>query len=182
MRAACYQSPIPFWDVKAAAEEVRRCEKMGHRGILFTGEPQYFGQPLLGDPHWNPLWEVACELDLTISCHVGSGDMTEGLLKNRVSSYELAPAFSALAIGILLQNGRQVSDLIMCVLNRYPTIKFVSVESGFGWIPFMLEAMDYQFVGNGVPRSARSSICSRRNISHAMCTPAIGSNKLRRAV
>jgi predicted TIM-barrel fold metal-dependent hydrolase len=46
---------IPFWDVKAAAEEVRRCEKMGHRGILFTGEPQYFGQPLLGDPHWNPL-------------------------------------------------------------------------------------------------------------------------------
>ena len=78
---------IPFWDVKAAAAEVRRCAAMGHRGILFTGEPQYFGQPLLGDPHWNPLWEVACELDLPISFHVGSGDMTEGLLKNRVSCY-----------------------------------------------------------------------------------------------
>jgi predicted TIM-barrel fold metal-dependent hydrolase len=142
---------IPFWDVKAAAEEVHRCEKMGHRGILFTGEPQYFGQPLLGDPHWNPLWEVACELDLPISFHVGSGDMTEGLLKNRVSSYGLAPAFTALAIDILLQNGRQVSDLIMSgVLNRFPTIKFVSVESGIGWIPFMLEAMDYQFQGNSV--------------------------------
>lgn len=36
------------------------------------------------------------------------------------------------------------------VLTRFPTIKFVSVESGIGWIPFMLEAMDYQFQGNGV--------------------------------
>jgi predicted TIM-barrel fold metal-dependent hydrolase len=142
---------IPFWDVGAAAKEVRRCASMGHRGILFTGEPQYFGQPLLGDPHWNPLWEAAVELDLPISFHVGSGDMTEGLLKNRVTAYGQAAAFTALAINILLQNGIQVSDLIMSgVLARYPSIKFVSVESGIGWIPFMLEAMDYQFQGNSV--------------------------------
>ncbi len=142
---------IPFWDVEAAAEEVRRCSAMGHRGILFTGEPQYFGQPIIGDPHWNPLWQIACELDLPISFHVGSGDMNEGLIKNRVSTYGLAAAFTALAIDILLQNGKQVSDLIMSgVLNRYPAIKFVSVESGIGWIPFVLEAMDYQFQGNDV--------------------------------
>jgi uncharacterized protein len=142
---------IPFWDVAAAAQEVRRCAAMGHRGILFTGEPQYFGQPLLGDPHWNPLWEAAVELDLPISFHVGSGDMTEGLLKNRVAAYGQAAAFTALAVNILFQNGVQVSDLIMSgVLARYPTIKFVSVESGIGWIPFMLETMDYQFQGNSV--------------------------------
>jgi predicted TIM-barrel fold metal-dependent hydrolase len=72
---------IPFWDVAAAAKEIRRCAAMGHKGILFTGEPQYFGQPLFGDPYWNPLWEAAVEFDLPISFHVGSGDMTEGLLK-----------------------------------------------------------------------------------------------------
>jgi uncharacterized protein len=137
---------IPFWDVKAAAKEVRRCAAMGHRGILFTGEPQYFGQPLLGDPHWNPLWEAAVELDLPISFHVGSGDMTEGLLKNRVAAYGQAAAFTALAINILFQNGMQVSDLIMSgVLTRYPQIKFVSVESGIGWIPFVLEAVDHSY-------------------------------------
>ena len=36
------------------------------------------------------------------------------------------------------------------VLCRYPDIKFVSVESGIGWIPFVLEALDYQFLGNSV--------------------------------
>src|SRR5690348_10080687 len=66
---------IPFWDMAAASKEVRRCAATGHRGILFTGEPQSFGQPLLGDSHWNPLWEVAVELGLPISFHIGSGAM-----------------------------------------------------------------------------------------------------------
>ena len=35
--------------------------------------------------------------------------------------------------------------LISGVLTRYPEIQFVSVESGIGWIPFALEALDYQF-------------------------------------
>jgi len=142
---------IPFWDVAAAAKEVRRCAAMGHRGILFTGEPQSFGQPLLADLHWNPLWEAAIEVDLPVSFHIGSGEMTESLVKSRIAAYGEAAAFTTIAIDLLLQNGRQISDLIMSgVLARYPTIKFVSVESGIGWIPFVLEAMDYQFHGNNV--------------------------------
>jgi len=142
---------IPFWDVAAAVKEVRRCAPMGHKGILFTGEPQYFGKPLLGDPHWNPLWEVACELDLPISFHIGSGDMAEGLLKDKMAAYGKMAAFAELAVDIFLRNGVQMNDLLISgVLARYPKIKFVSVESGIGWIPFVLEAMDYQFQGNSV--------------------------------
>jgi uncharacterized protein len=142
---------IPFWDVEAAVKEVRRCTAMGHKGILFTGEPQYFDKPLLGDPHWNPLWEVACELDLPISFHIGSGDMAEGLARQRVRTYGRMAALTELAVDIFLRNGFQLNDLLMSgVLVRYPKIKFVSVESGIGWIPFLLEAMDYQFQGNSV--------------------------------
>ena len=142
---------IPFWDVKAAVTEVRRCAKMGHKGILFTGEPQYFGQPLIGEAHWNPLWEVACELDLPISFHIGSGDMAEGLLKSKMKVYGKMAAFAELAVDIFLRNGLQLNELLTSgVLARYPKIKFISVESGIGWIPFCLEAMDYQFQGNNV--------------------------------
>src|SRR2546422_2832402 len=74
---------LPFWDVAAAVKEVRRCAAMGHKGILFTGEPQYYGLPLLGEPHWNPLWEVAVELDLPISFHIGSGSMELGLRRGK---------------------------------------------------------------------------------------------------
>ncbi len=141
----------PFWDVNAAVQEVRRCAAMGHKGILFTGEPQSFGQPLLGDPHWNPLWEVAVELDLPISFHIGSGNMELGLLQTKIAAYGKMAAFTELSVDIFLRNGIQLSDLLMSgVLARYPQIKFVSVESGIGWIPFVLEALDYQFHGNEV--------------------------------
>ena len=142
---------IPFWDVDAAATEVRRCAAKGHKGILFTGEPQCYGKPLLGDAHWNPLWEVAVELDLPISFHIGSGDMAEGMVKERVKTYGKMATFAELAVDIFLRNGVQLNDLLMSgVLVRHPKIKFVSVESGIGWIPFVLEAMDYQFQGNSV--------------------------------
>jgi predicted TIM-barrel fold metal-dependent hydrolase len=142
---------LPFWDVDAAVEEIRRCAKKGHKGILFTGEPQYYGKPLLGDPHWKPLWDVSVECDLPISFHIGSGDMQEGLAKARVNTYGRMAAFTELAVDIFLHNAIQLNDLLMSgVLVRHPKIKFVSVESGVGWIPFVLEAMDYQFKGNSV--------------------------------
>ena len=142
---------IPFWDVAAAAKEVRRCAATGHRGILFTGEPQSFGQPLLGDSHWNPLWEVAVELGLPISFHIGSGAMPGSAVINRIAAYGRTATYTMAAINLVVQNACQICDLIMSgVLARYPTIKFVSVESGIRWIPFVLEAMDYQFHGNNV--------------------------------
>ncbi len=137
---------VPFWDVAAAVTEVRRCAAIGHKGILFTGEPQYWGMPLLGDPHWNPLWEVAVELDLPISFHIGSGDMEEGLLKSRIALYGRKAASTEASVTVYMRNALQLNDLLMSgVLVRYPRIKFVSVESGIGWVPFLLEALDYQF-------------------------------------
>ena len=142
---------LPFWDVKASVREVRRCAAQGHRGILFTGEPQSFGEPLLGDAHWNPLWEAAVELDLPISFHVGSGSMELGLRRDKIEKYGRMTAFADMSVGQLLNNGAQLSDLVFSgVLARFPTIKFVSVESGIGWIPFALEAMDYMFETNKV--------------------------------
>ncbi|MEW5876427.1 MAG: amidohydrolase family protein, partial [Candidatus Zixiibacteriota bacterium] len=129
----------------------RRCAAMGHKGILFTGEPQSFGMPFLGDPQWNPLWEVAVDLDLPVSFHIGSGNMEMGLLQSKIAAYGKMTAFTELSVDIFLRNGVQMVDLIMSgVLARYPKIKFISVESGIGWIPFVLEALDYQFMGNDV--------------------------------
>ena len=142
---------IPFWDVDAAVKEIERCIPLGHRGILFTGEPHGFGQPVIGDQHWDPLWEVATANDLPISFHIGSGDMEGGLSREKMTTYGKMATFAELSVGFFLRNGMQLSDLLMSgVLARFPTIKFVSVESGIGWIPFVLEALDYQFQGNRV--------------------------------
>jgi predicted TIM-barrel fold metal-dependent hydrolase len=42
-----------------------------------------------------------------------------------------------------LKNGLTVADLLMSgILARFPKLNFASVETGVGWVPFVLESLD----------------------------------------
>lgn len=141
----------PFWDVEAAAREIERCADRGHRGVLFTGEPQVHGMPYLGDRHWDPIWSTAQECGLPISFHIGSGDMATVFDKARVAAHGSGATYANSTVSLTLGNGTQVADLLLSgVLPRFPELQFVSVESGIGWVPFVLEAADYAFVDGQV--------------------------------
>src|SRR4029078_10227756 len=52
-----------------------------------------------------------------------------------------------------LENGKQLVDLLLSgVLARHPKLRVVSVESGIGFIPFILEAADYAFAYSQVAK------------------------------
>lgn len=142
---------MPFWDVEASVREVERCVEMGHRGILFTGEPQIHGFPFLGDEHWDPFWSVVQDVGLPISLHIGSGDMEKSFDRSRMRAHGAAATYAASTVALTMGNGIQVADLLLSgVLPRFPDLKVVSVESGIGWVPFMLEAADYAFLDGKV--------------------------------
>jgi uncharacterized protein len=136
---------IPFWDLPGAVTEIERMAGKGFGGIVTTGAPQIHGQPLIADPHWNPLWQACVDANLSVSFHIGSGNsnapsaMLESLMPPATHlAYTAVPA--------MLENSRFLLDLLLSgVLVRYPTLKFASVESGLGWVPFVLEAADYHF-------------------------------------
>jgi predicted TIM-barrel fold metal-dependent hydrolase len=120
---------------------------MGHRAILFTSAPQDFGMPFLGDPHWNPIWDTAQEVDLPISLHIGSGDFQDQLLAPaRFAAHGIGPSTVSGSMSILLANAIQLMDVAMSgVLPRNPKLRLVSVESGIGWLPFVKEALDHGY-------------------------------------
>jgi predicted TIM-barrel fold metal-dependent hydrolase len=138
---------MPFWDVEASVVEIERTAKAGHKGVLFTGAPQDHGMPSLASPHWNPLWECAQAHDMPISFHIGSGEFTgKEWTSERTALYGPGGINALTSIGLFLENGRQITDLLFSgVLPRYPDLKFVSVESGIGFIPYLLEAADHTF-------------------------------------
>jgi len=138
---------MPFWDVDACVAEIARGAAAGHKGILFTGEPQRFGHPFLGDPYWDPFWSAAQDAGLPIHFHIGSGDMALSFGPARIAVTSTPAAYAYTSTELFLKNGLQVADLITSgVLVRFPTLKFVSVESGIGWIPFVLEAADHSYL------------------------------------
>jgi predicted TIM-barrel fold metal-dependent hydrolase len=49
-----------------------------------------------------------------------------------------------------MANGRTMAEVICSgITHRFPILKIVSVESGAGWLPFFLEALDWQWRNNG---------------------------------
>jgi predicted TIM-barrel fold metal-dependent hydrolase len=139
----------PFWDLDASVAEVQRCAKMGHKGILFGSELESFGQPPLVDPHWDPFWAAAQDVDLSISFHIGSGDNTD-LLSDK-DGIGTRTSMARTCTQLFMNNSNCIAALIFGgICHRFPKLNFVSVESGASWVIFAVEAFDWQWQNNGV--------------------------------
>jgi predicted TIM-barrel fold metal-dependent hydrolase len=172
---------LPFWDVEACRKEIERSARKGHRGVLLAGSFERVGLPGLADPHWRPVLEALNDHGLSVNFHIGVG---------RFDAEEMAKILSVPAdehVGMtsssMLNNGRAIADVICRgVCHRYPEMKFVSVESGAGWLPYLAESMDWHWKSFGahrdhpdrelpsfyLRRQVYGSFWFERDISHAV--------------
>lgn len=140
---------VPFWDLELSIKELRRCHAMGHRGLIFSQAPEHFGSPSLGDPHWDALWAVAQDLEMSVNFHIGGGDQSAMTMLHPSSG--IHANFASFPVTFFVGNCRTIATLIGSgICHRFPRLKFVSVESGIGWIPFALQALDWMWVECGV--------------------------------
>jgi predicted TIM-barrel fold metal-dependent hydrolase len=141
---------MPAWDVDACGREAKRVAGLGARGVNMTSDPQDLGGPDLANRAWDPFWEVCSDLELPVHFHIGAS--VTGMTFYGQYPWESHPDNTKLAIGgtlLFIGNARVVTNLILSgMFDRYPTLKMVSVESGVGWIPFILEALDYEMSEN----------------------------------
>jgi predicted TIM-barrel fold metal-dependent hydrolase len=142
---------LPFWSLEETLAEIERCAAAGHRGIVFSQDPSAFGLPQLTDRHWDPMWASAQEKGLPVNFHIASGDMS--LLDNAGHPDNGAHAnYASMGVSFFMGNARTVAQLICGgICHRFPELNFVSVESGIGWLPFALAALDWQWKNCGVP-------------------------------
>jgi predicted TIM-barrel fold metal-dependent hydrolase len=140
---------LPFWDVELSVAEMRRCHENGHKAINFCNQPQDYGMPPLAHTHWDPIWAAAQELGISVSFHVGGGSMGTQFVDTAGMGW--MTNFAKVSSLIFMDNMRCIGDLIFGgVCHRFPNLKFVSVESGVGWLPSALETFDWQWRNGGV--------------------------------
>jgi predicted TIM-barrel fold metal-dependent hydrolase len=142
---------LPFWDLALTLDEIERCAAIGHKGVIFTQDPSYFGLPMLTDRHWDPMWRSAEEKGLPVNFHIASGEVD----LNGFGHPDNGPHanFAMMGISFFMGNAKTMSQLICGgICHRFPELNFVSVESGVGWIPFALEGLDWQWKNCGVPQ------------------------------
>jgi len=143
------QALVPFWDLDAAVAEVQRAkQELKLTGITMSSEPHSAGLPDITDTHWSPLWEVCESLGVPVNFHVGSSEFGKEAFE-RGTWPGLDPIRKHVVGCVLLEmhNARVLANLLTSdLLVRFPKLRFVSVESGIGWIPYVLERLEYQLL------------------------------------
>jgi predicted TIM-barrel fold metal-dependent hydrolase len=151
---------LPAWDIDGCVREVERAKSLGLRGVNLTSDPQDLGSPDLANRAWDPVWDVCAGLEMPVHFHIGASLTTMNFFGNY--PWESHDDDTKLAIGgalLFIGNARVVVNLICSgMFDRYPALKMVSVESGMGWVPFILEALDYEMDENAPAAKARMKL------------------------
>ena len=148
---------MPAWSVDACIAEAKRVGALGMRGVNMTSDPDDLGAPDLGDHAWDPFWETCTEQQLPVHFHIGASLTTMNFFG--AYPWDSHDDDTKLAIGgalLFIGNARVVVNMICSgMLDRYSELKIVSVESGVGWIPFILETLDYEMSENAPTELAK---------------------------
>ena len=137
------QCIVPLWPVDATVAEIRRSVTLGHRGVVFPAVPMELRDlPHVGEPDWDPVWEVCEELDVPLSLHALHAD--------RAAQAAYAPTSKlgdALAATMAPLSTASVVTLFLMsrVALRHPRLRILFAESGLSWGVAHLEWMDHQF-------------------------------------
>lgn len=136
-------------DPAEAVREVRRTKEAGLTGgILLPGTPPGSGIPELYSQVYDPLWAVCEELDVPVNHHGGSASPPLGDEPAARAVFMVETTwFSHRALWHLIFGG---------AFRRHPGLKLVLTEQGSGWIPGVVEMLDY-YHGRLVAAASRAS-------------------------
>jgi predicted TIM-barrel fold metal-dependent hydrolase len=140
---------LPYWDIEASVAELERCVEDGHRGLILGLDYPRVGLPALRDEYWAPVLSAAESNGLPINFHIGfaASSREEESQHQKVQDRRQYCKDTAM---FMLGNAAAISEVIVSGLcERYPRLDFVSVESGAGFIPFLLQSLDWQWLNSG---------------------------------
>jgi predicted TIM-barrel fold metal-dependent hydrolase len=99
-------------------------------------------EPRLEDPRWEPLWELLEASNTILSFHV----TVFPSVTNAFDKYKGSPGATFLHVKMFIEQFLDpfVDLFAWGILERHPGLKIVIAESGIGWLPWVVEELDYR--------------------------------------
>ncbi len=140
-------------DPEVGAAEIRRNAERGFRAVTLPERPHKIGLPSVASGHWDPILDACEETETVVCLHVGSSGVGD-VPPDSPTLQIVATLFSSLSLTATaewLWSGAPV---------RFPNLKIVMSEGGIGWVPLLLDRLDYisDHSGSGMEEAWRGEL------------------------
>ncbi|UCE85105.1 MAG: amidohydrolase family protein [Deltaproteobacteria bacterium] len=129
---------VPIVDIDESVREVQRLASAGAKALMLPLYPTDLDLPHYSDRRYDPLWAAIQETGIPISQHVGASQTLFDIM-----AYDPTPAKGIFqALPPIFMAEALAGWIVPGILERFPSLTVVLVESGLGWIPYFLERLD----------------------------------------
>jgi uncharacterized protein len=156
---------LALQDPASALVELRRCLKLGFKGIFVA--PETIGGRRFSHPDFDSIWRECEAAQIPVCLHViVRFNRAPGIIGQFYQPGEFRAVY-----GFALGGFAQVVPAAMTMVadglfDRFPNLRVLCVEAGCGWAPYIMDRMDekYQHLGWTFPTKLKPSDYFRRNI------------------
>src|SRR6266704_4900570 len=132
---------LPYGDIEAAVAEVHRVAKLGFKGIELSCS---WDMEPMWHPLWEPLWEAINEVGVPLHFHTFPSVSPK--LREQYTGLTLrALSYSSLCLFQMTLGNILTALMGRAVFERYPNMRIAFGESGIGWIPYVIDRMDFEY-------------------------------------
>lgn len=140
---------LPYWDKDIMNREMRRIADLGLKGITLPDRPErvdsssaYVGPDGKVSPFWAEVFEICEAQGIPLNFHLNASLDANSAIWDNLGFDQKLPIHALLHhIGCA---ATMSNFMVSGLLDTYPKIKIGLIESGMGWVPFWLEAMEHQ--------------------------------------
>ncbi|HEY0958723.1 MAG TPA: amidohydrolase family protein [Novosphingobium sp.] len=135
---------LPTWNQKELLKEAQRCVvDLNLKAFVMPDLPERLGVPAYGDPYWDPFFDLCEQTGTPINFHLNAAiDPNDFTFNN----FGFEQKLSVVSMMFAVCNAATLGNWIVSgILDRHPKLKIGLIESGMGWVPFVLESMEHQF-------------------------------------
>jgi uncharacterized protein len=138
---------LPYWDKEIMNKEMCRIVDLGVKGIVLPDRPERLSQGYIGSdgrvsPFWEEVFDICNATGTPINYHLNASLDANSAIWDNLGFDQRLPIHALIHhVGC----GATMSNLMVSgILDKYPNLKVGLIESGSGWVPFWLEAMEHQ--------------------------------------
>lgn len=163
---------IPLYDVDLAVTELKRCLKLGFKGMFLAPEPVAGKRP--SHPDFDPIWALMVEANLPVCMHlIVRFDRVVNAAASQWWNSATEPMNTVFSFGLggTMQLLPATAALVCDGLfDRFPHLKVAVVESGAGYASYLMDRLDekYDRFGGVVNLKRKPSEYIRDNIWFVM--------------